>query len=116
MANVPPTSAGEIDSEALKKEILKRAVNAGWIHETDPVVWERSPKHLAQEFPGSFGSLYGSASHGIDAAFRRPSNDVPGIKGLFLASGTAHPGGGVPLALLSGVAASVQVEKQLGVT
>lgn len=116
MANVPPTSAGEIDSEALKTEVLKRAVHAGWISETDPVVWERSPKNLSLEFPGSFGSLYGSASHGIDAAFRRPSNSVPGIKGLFLASGTAHPGGGVPLALLSGVAASVQVEKQWGVT
>jgi phytoene dehydrogenase-like protein len=27
---------------------------------------------------------------------------VPGVRGLALASGSAHPGGGVPLALLSG--------------
>ncbi len=114
MANVPPTSMGEINVATLRSEILKRAEAIGWISASDSVVWERTPTELAQRFPGSHGSLYGSASHGIDAAFRRPANEVRGIKGLFLASGSAHPGGGVPLAMLSGMAASRRVIHHIG--
>ena len=40
------------------------------------------------------------------AAFRRPRNTAPGVPGLFLASGSAHPGGGMPMAMLSGIAAA----------
>jgi phytoene dehydrogenase-like protein len=43
------------------------------------------------------------------AAFRRPPNRVRGVRGLYLASGSAHPGGGVPLCLLSGRAAAEAV-------
>jgi len=114
MANVPPTSAGDINASSLRAEVLRRAEAAGWIDASDPVVWERTPQELATRFPGSHGSLYGSASHGIDAAFRRPPNEVGGVKGLFLASGSAHPGGGVPLAMLSGMAASRRLTHQFG--
>jgi phytoene dehydrogenase-like protein len=40
------------------------------------------------------------------SAFRRPANRSPLARGLYLASGSAHPGGGVPLCLLSGLAAA----------
>jgi 1-hydroxycarotenoid 3,4-desaturase len=70
------------------------------------VVWERSPAGLAARFPGSRGALYGAASNGPTAAFRRPANRVPGVTGLYLASGSAHPGGGLPLVALSGRAAA----------
>jgi phytoene dehydrogenase-like protein len=46
------------------------------------------------------GSIYGAASHGALAAFRRPGNVGP-VRGLFLVGGTAHPGGGLPLVALS---------------
>lgn len=32
----------------------------------------------------------------------RPGPAVPGVTNLWLAGGTVHPGGGIPLALLSG--------------
>ena len=36
----------------------------------------------------------------------RPNNRAREIKNLYFASGSAHPGGGVPLVTLSGMAAA----------
>lgn len=54
---------------------------------------------------GDRGRLYGAAPHGLLGALR-PAPRVRGIRNLALAGGTVHPGGGVPLALLSGRAAA----------
>ncbi|GAB5549522.1 MAG: phytoene desaturase family protein [Sandaracinaceae bacterium] len=74
--------------------------------EGDRLVWSRTPADLARRFPGSRGALYGAASTSRLAAFKRPPNRVRGVRGLYLASGTAHPGGGMPLCVLSGRAAA----------
>ncbi|MBX2801584.1 MAG: phytoene desaturase [Myxococcales bacterium] len=110
MANAPAEPvAGEREAAVwveLRERMLQRAVAAGVVHSEDRVVWERTPRGLADRFPGSHGSLYGAASNGPWAAFRRPANRVPGVSGVYLASGSAHPGGGMPLAILSGRAAA----------
>ena len=46
------------------------------------------------------------ASSNWRAAFKRPGTRVSGVKGLALASGSGHPGGGMPLATLSGALAA----------
>jgi len=52
---------------------------------------------------GSYqGSLYGAASNNRYAAFLRHPNFSNSLKGLYFAGGSAHPGGGIPLCLLSG--------------
>ncbi|MCB9791929.1 MAG: phytoene desaturase [Alphaproteobacteria bacterium] len=107
MANAPPvTEAAPRDCEALAARALARARAAGLLDADDAVVWSRDPAGLARSFPGSRGSLYGAASNGMWAAFRRPANRSPGVPGLYLASGSAHPGGGMPLCLQSGLEAS----------
>lgn len=59
--------------------------------------------HIVQEEVLHLGeSLYGLASHRALAAFDRHPNRAPGLKGLYLCGGSVHPGGGMPLALLSG--------------
>jgi len=51
---------------------------------------------------GSYqGSLYGNSSNNQFSAFLRHSNFSSKIKGLYFAGGSVHPGGGIPLALLS---------------
>ncbi|MGQ0600184.1 MAG: phytoene desaturase family protein [Anaerolineales bacterium] len=55
------------------------------------------------------GALYGASSNSLFAAFRRPPNESPDVRGLYLASGTAHPGGGVPMVMLSGAAAARRI-------
>ncbi len=90
----------------LRETVLDRLDAAGLRDPDDRIVWERTPADLAAQFPGSRGSIYGAASNSAFAAFRRPPNRVRGVRGLYLASGSAHPGGGVPLCVLSGQAAA----------
>ena len=52
------------------------------------------------------GALYGASSNNRWAAFRRPHNRCPDLSGLYFTGGTAHPGGGVPMVMLSGRVAS----------
>lgn len=59
------------------------------------------PEQFEGLFPNTGGSLYGPASHGWQASFRRPGAQTR-IPGLYLAGGSTHPGAGVPMAALSG--------------
>jgi phytoene desaturase len=47
------------------------------------------------------GSLYGTSSNDLMAAFLRPANASNSIRGLYFCGGTVHPGGGIPLCLKS---------------
>lgn len=110
MVNAPPvTEAGASNRAAIadvRDYALRSLRTAGLIADTDPIVWERDPAGLANRFPGSAGSIYGASSNSIWSAFRRPGNRVRGVRGLYLASGSAHPGGGVPLCVQSGMLAA----------
>lgn len=118
MANAPAEPLdGETGAEAwvaLEARLLKRGIDAGLLAADDAVVWRRSPRELAATFPDTRGALYGAASNDRFAAFRRPSNSAPQLDGLFLASGSAHPGGGLPLCALSGRRAAIEAASYLG--
>jgi phytoene dehydrogenase-like protein len=60
----------------------------------------RTPADLARETGSPGGAIYGTSSNGARAAFLRPANASP-VPGLYLVGGSAHPGGGLPLVLLS---------------
>jgi phytoene desaturase len=52
---------------------------------------------------GSFkGSIYGISSNNRKAAFMRQPNRSKQYGGLYFCGGSAHPGGGIPLVILSG--------------
>lgn len=110
MANTPPVKVGEAEDaqvwSALKDKVLATAVSAEALAESDEIVWERTPHGLAERFPGSGGALYGEASNSMFSAFLRPRNRLKNLPGLYLASGSAHPGGGMPLCLQSGLIAA----------
>lgn len=99
MVNAP---AGTADPGPVGERALTRLRARGVIDPEDPVLWTRTPRELAARFPGSDGALYGAASNSPFAAFSRPANAARSVPGLFLASGSAHPGGGVPLVMQSG--------------
>ena len=60
----------------------------------------RSPADLERETGAPGGSIYGVAPHGRLGTLRRPGGRLRGVPGLWLAGGTVHPGGGLPLVAL----------------
>lgn len=65
-----------------------------------------TPQWLQNTYGGNCGAIYGFSSNSRTAAFMRPSNRIRGLHGVYFAGGSAHPGGGVPLVALSGIAAA----------
>lgn len=63
------------------------------------------PADFDDAFPGAGGALYGAANHGPFDSFARPGSRAR-LPGLYLAGGSAHPGAGVPMALISGMLAA----------
>ena len=59
------------------------------------------PRSIEQKTASYQGSLYGTRSNNQFAAFLRHANFSSKIKGLYFVGGSVHPGGGIPLALLS---------------
>lgn len=66
-----------------------------------------------QKVTGSYlGSIYGIASNDKFAAFMRQSNKSKTIKNLYFCGGSTHPGGGIPLVILSGKIVSDIIESE----
>ena len=90
---VPPPGYGDhvLDLMAARGMDLRGAVD-----------WRRelTPADLAAATLTPGGAIYGTSSNGPLAAFLRPPN-VTGVPGLYMVGGSAHPGGGLPLVLLS---------------
>ncbi len=61
-----------------------------------------TPEDFQRLYGSNRGSIYGISSNSRSTAFRRPGNRSRRFQGLFFAGGSCHPGGGIPLVLLSG--------------
>ncbi len=59
------------------------------------------PRAIGERTFSHQGSLYGTSSNSPWAAFLRHPNFHSGVNGLYFCGGSVHPGGGIPLALLS---------------
>lgn len=59
------------------------------------------PRYLSENTLAHLGALYGSSHNKKLSAFLRHPNFSSRIKGLYFCGGTVHPGGGIPLCLLS---------------
>ncbi len=93
-------------------EILKAAARKSIITKINKVLKTDIEKHITTEHildpkgienaTSSYrGALYGAASNNKFAAFLRHPNFSRRIKNLYFCGGSVHPGGGIPLCLLS---------------
>ncbi|MBN1997384.1 phytoene desaturase [candidate division KSB1 bacterium] len=72
-----------------------------------------TPNDFDNLYNSNKGSIYGLSSNSKSSAFKRPPNRDRRIKNLYFAGGSTHPGGGIPLVLLSGkIAAQLITEKK----
>ena len=69
------------------------------------------PPLIGKRYLTLHGSIYGISSNSKTAAFMRQQNRSLRYKGLYFAGGSAHPGGGMPLVILSGKIASDLIDK-----
>lgn len=81
------------------------------------VVWQSqlTPHDFQHRYNGADGALYGASSNSMFSAFLRPRNKAAGLSNLYFAGGSTHPGGGVPLALLSGRITADRIRRDLGI-
>lgn len=70
------------------------------------------PRLIESKTSSYRGALYGAASNNKFAAFLRHPNFSRKIKNLYFCGGSVHPGGGIPLCLLSAKIVSDLVERK----
>ena len=70
-----------------------------------------SPKTIEKNTQSYLGSLYGSSSNNKMSAFLRHPNFSKHIQNLYFCGGSVHPGGGIPLCLLSAKIVSELIKK-----
>lgn len=105
MVNAPHDTGQDWDtlSKTLKKQVLDKLNRnlsvdlANHIEEE----WVLTPPLIADKTASFTGALYGAASNNRMAAFLRHPNFSRQISNLYFCGGSVHPGGGIPLCLLS---------------
>ena len=105
MINVPPDSGQDWTSlkEKARKNILKKLAHQLGNSLEDKILFEEilDPVKIEKETSSFGGALYGNSSNNMFAAFLRHPHRNNQIKNLFFVGGSTHPGGGIPLCLLS---------------
>jgi 1-hydroxycarotenoid 3,4-desaturase len=106
LVNAPPIGDSHFfprtEIDACETQVFESLAKFGLIvrRQTDATV-ATTPADFHRLFPATGGALYGPASHGWRASFKRPGSRSK-VPGLYLAGGSAHPGPGVPMAATSG--------------
>ena len=90
---------------AYRRTILRKLERtAGLTRLDDHIVTESvlTPQDIHTRYRVLKGAIYGLASHGRMLGAFKPGNRSRDVRGLYLAGGSAHPGPGMPMALMSG--------------
>jgi diapolycopene oxygenase len=90
---------------AYRERILSKLERAAGLEDIrEHIVFESAltPAGIHSRYSVLDGAIYGLASHGRLGGAFKPSNRSPDVRGLYFAGGSAHPGPGMPMALMSG--------------
>lgn len=107
MVNTPANL--EIDNrdniEKIKKVIIKKIEEKIGEDLSKLIIYENilTPKSLSVNTGSYLGSLYGDNQNSLNAIVNRKKNTDSNYNNFYYVGGTVHPGGGMPLALRSGI-------------
>lgn len=118
LINAPYTSDRtnwEIEKKPYRDLIIKKLEDFGLNDLEGSIEFEQiiTPADFEEKYRANRGSIYGVSSNGAFAAFLRPPNQSKDVRNLFFVGGATHPGGGMPLVMLSGKMAADLVEREI---
>ena len=115
LLNMPYLVPGQMwakETVRMRKAVLDRLKTLGFdIADQIEVEQIYTPEDFSELYASNQGSIYGVSSNSKTTAFRRLPNRSRLLSGLYFAGGSVHPGGGIPLVILSGkIAATLMYE------
>jgi phytoene dehydrogenase-like protein len=100
-----------------RRVILKQLATTGGMPDLEQRIRFEScltPQDIHDRYRVLNGAIYGLASHGRWLGAFKPGNRSPDLTGLYFAGGSAHPGPGMPMALMSGWIAADSLDQDAG--
>lgn len=117
MINVPCDKGQDWQAEIERmRTIVKQKIRHSLgIDLSDKIIFEEvlSPPDIEAKTGSYRGSIYGFSSNSRISAFKRHPIESKLYKNLYFCGGSVHPGGGIPLVLLSGKHASELINRDL---
>ncbi len=105
----------QFEAEPYRDVIVRKLEKFGLKNLSDAIEFQEliTPEDFEVTYRANKGSIYGISSNGILSAFRRIPNESKDIGNLYFTGGATHPGGGMPLVLLSGKMAADLIFQKL---
>ncbi len=118
LVNAPYTSSQtdwKIEAQKYRNLIVKKLEDFGLKDLGASIEFERiiTPEDFETKYRTNRGSIYGVSSNGVFSAFLRVPNRSKSVKNLYFVGGATHPGGGMPLVLLSGKMAAELIAREV---
>ena len=118
LLNMPYLSLGQVwgkEKDRMRSVVLNKLKQLGFdIADRIEVEQVYTPEDFSQLYASNQGSIYGISSNSKTTAFRRIPNRSRTLHGLYFAGGSVHPGGGIPLVILSGKMAATLIAEDRG--
>ncbi|TVQ98064.1 MAG: phytoene desaturase [Spirochaetaceae bacterium] len=94
----------QAETARIRARIIKRISTLFRIDLESAIATESvmTPRDIQEKTASHGGALYGISSNSRTAAFSRHPNRSKRYRGLYFCGGSTHPGGGMPLVVLSG--------------
>ncbi|HJZ48812.1 MAG TPA: phytoene desaturase family protein, partial [Roseiflexaceae bacterium] len=101
----------EREAHAYRDTIIRKLERMGLERLEQHIAYERiiAPDDIQARYNAPGGAIYGLASNRVWTAFLRPPLRARDLRQLYFVGGGTHPGGGIPLVLLSGQAVAKRV-------
>lgn len=117
MVNVPHNKSSQVIhyGNELRKQVITKINRMLKVNIEEYIEAEETldPFDIETQTSSLGGSLYGNSSNSRFSAFLRHANYNSKLKGLYLVGGSVHPGGGIPLCLLSGKIVSELINEKV---
>ena len=113
LLNMPYLAPGQMwekEKVRMRRVVLDRLKQLGFdIADQIEVEEIYTPEDFSELYASNQGSIYGVSSNSKATAFKRLPNRSRLFDGLYFAGGSVHPGGGIPLVMLSGKMAATLI-------